>query len=48
MAYGGTHKKPGDKHFMSVDEFENIITNCGLVNDLFFSRDIPVCFNLAI
>jgi len=46
--YGGTHKKPGEKTFMTVDEFENFINMTNLCNDLLFQRDICVCFNLAM
>ncbi|CDW85738.1 UNKNOWN [Stylonychia lemnae] len=46
--FGGTHKKPGEKTFMTVDEFENFINVANLCNDLLFQRDICVCFNLAM
>ena len=46
--YGGTHRKPGDKMFMAVDEFENVLADAGLVSDSFGSRDINVCFNLSM
>ena len=46
--YGGTHKKPGEKSFMTVDEFERFINDSGLCNDLLYQRDICVCFNLAM
>ncbi len=46
--YGGTHKKPGEKTFMTVDEFENFINETKLCNDLLFQRDICVCFNLSM
>ena len=46
--FGGKHKKPGQKTFLTLDEFDNIIQTAGLVNDLLNSRDIPVCFNQAM
>eukprot|EP00347_Sterkiella_histriomuscorum_P020671 403336916 len=46
--YGGTHRKPGQKMFMTVDEFENLILSVPLVNDLFGQRDTSVAFNLAM
>lgn len=46
--YGGTHKKPGEKTFMTVDEFEKFINDSGLCNDLLYTRDCCVCFNLAM
>lgn len=47
-SYGGTHRRPGDKMFMAVDEFEHILADAGLVSDSFGSRDINVCFNLSM
>ncbi len=46
--YGGSHVKPGQKHFITVDEFETFILDIQLVNDLMGTRDISVCFNLAM
>lgn len=46
--YGGTHKVPGQKTFMTVDEFVKLVTEGGFVNDLFVSRDTSLCFNLAM
>ena len=33
--FGGSHRKPGEKMFMTVDEFENFIFTVPLVNDIF-------------
>jgi hypothetical protein len=33
---------------MTVDEFDNFITNCGLVNDLLNAREIAMFFNLGM
>ncbi|CDW85718.1 UNKNOWN [Stylonychia lemnae] len=46
--FGGTHRKPGQKMFMTVDEFENFVLTVPLVNDLFGQRDSSVAFNLAM
>jgi len=46
--YGGTHRKPGQKMFMTLDELERLITEAGIINDLLWQRDIAVCFNLAM
>jgi len=46
--YGGKYMKPGDKQFMEVDEFNEMIAQAGLINDNFVSRDVMVCFNLAM
>ena len=40
--------KPGEKWFMTEDEFEAFVQDAGLINDMFFSRDVPVCFNLSM
>lgn len=45
--YGGTHRKPGQKMFMTLDEFEDFIGFAGMINDLLMARDIAVLFNLA-
>jgi len=47
-AFGGTHKKPGQRHFMTSDEFENLINQSCLVNDQLNQRDIVMHFNLAM
>jgi len=46
--YGGTHKKPGQKHFMTVDEFDALFTESGLVNDLLNQRELALFFNLGM
>lgn len=46
--YGGKLKKPGEKFFIAVSEFENLILDAGLVNDFLFQRDVAVCFNLSM
>ncbi len=33
-SFGGTHKKPGEKLYMTFDEFENFVACGELVNDL--------------
>lgn len=47
-SYGGSHKKPGEKHFMTIDEFDNLLTESGLVNDMLYQRDIPVHYNQSM
>jgi len=32
--FGGTHKKPGQKTFMTLDEFDILIQTSGMINDL--------------
>lgn len=41
-------KKPGQKNFMCLEEFSDICTMSGLVNEFFVAREIDVCFNLAM
>ncbi len=40
--FGGTHRKPGEPLYMTVDEFERLITEAGLVSPHFVSRDISL------
>jgi hypothetical protein len=46
--YSGTHMKPGDKLFMMADEFEKMVVDAGLVSETFVSRDVNVCYGLAM
>eukprot|EP00359_Climacostomum_virens_P009598 CAMPEP_0204913250 /NCGR_PEP_ID=MMETSP1397-20131031/11196_1 /ASSEMBLY_ACC=CAM_ASM_000891 /TAXON_ID=49980 /ORGANISM="Climacostomum Climacostomum virens, Strain Stock W-24" /LENGTH=869 /DNA_ID=CAMNT_0052084449 /DNA_START=77 /DNA_END=2683 /DNA_ORIENTATION=- len=41
-------KKPGQKNFMCLEEFTDICTTSGLVNEFFVAREIDVCYNLAM
>jgi hypothetical protein len=41
-------KKPGQKNFMCLEEFIDICTNSGLINEYFVAREIDVCYNLAM
>lgn len=41
-------KKPGQKNFMCLEEFSDICTNSGLINEFFVAREIDVCYNLAM
>jgi hypothetical protein len=34
--------------FMMADEFERMVVDASLVNEVFVSRDVNVCFNLAM
>ena len=45
--YGGTHRKPGQKMFMTLDEFENFVVSAGMINDMLMARDISVLFSLS-
>lgn len=48
--YGGHKKKPGESHFMTFEEFENLILAARIIedNDLIAQRDIVVCFAQAM
>ncbi|CAG9313733.1 unnamed protein product [Blepharisma stoltei] len=46
--YSGKKTLPGQKVFMCLDEFRNLCNEGGLVNDNFASREIDLCFNLAM
>jgi hypothetical protein len=41
-------RKPGQKNFMCLEEFTDICTTSGLVNEYFVAREIDVCYNLAM
>jgi hypothetical protein len=45
---GCTKMKPGDKPFMTVEDFETIFLDGGLMSDSFASRDILIAFNTAM
>jgi hypothetical protein len=46
--FSGKHKKPGEKNFMCVDEFEAFIYESGLINDSLAAREINSIFNLSM
>ncbi|CAG9324752.1 unnamed protein product [Blepharisma stoltei] len=46
--YSGKKTLPGQRVFMCLDEFRSLCTEGGLVNDNFASREIDLCFNLAM
>jgi hypothetical protein len=46
--FGGTHRKPGEKMYMTQDEFDNFVMTANLVNDLMMAREISLVFNLGI
>jgi hypothetical protein len=41
-------KKPGQKNFMCLEEYTDVVTNSGLVNEFFVARETDLCFNLAM
>ena len=47
-AYSGKHSKPADARFMCWDEFMKLISNSGIVSDLFGSREVGIIFNLSM
>jgi len=46
--YSGRRALPGQKPFMSVEEFRDLCTEAGLVNETFSAREIDVCFYQAM
>lgn len=48
ITYGGNYLKPGEKVYMTCDEFESFINETGLCNDLFSQKETMSCFNLAM
>jgi hypothetical protein len=46
--YGGIVKKPGQKITVTLDEYEKFITDSGIINDSFNTREIPICFSMAL
>jgi len=44
---GGAHKLPGEKIFMSIQEFIAMMSEAGFINDVFTERDVAVSYNLA-
>ena len=46
--YSGAKSKPGQKAFMSLEEFETLVEDAGFVNDNLVQRDIDICYNLAM
>jgi hypothetical protein len=46
--FSGKYSLPGAKEFMSLDEFVNLVTDSGVVDDNFGSREIGTLFNLAM
>jgi hypothetical protein len=46
--YSGKYALPGATKYMSLDEFTEMITNAGVVDDTFGSREIAPLFNLSM
>ena len=46
--YGGHHTVPGQKLFMAPHEFENLMLESGILNDMLTQRDLMVCYNLSM
>lgn len=46
--FSGRFDKPGRPKTMSLEEFQDVCNQSGLVNEHFVSRNIDVCFNLAM
>ena len=46
--FGGKKGKPGQRFHMLSEEFENIFHYGNLHNDLFNTRDAPLCLWLAM
>jgi hypothetical protein len=46
--FGCHYLKPGDKPFMMVDEFENLMQTAGLIDDKFVGRDCNISFNASM
>ena len=46
--YSGRRTLPGSKPSMSLEEFRDLCQIVGLVNDNFATREIDLCFNLAM
>ena len=44
---GGLHKLPGEKIFMSIQEFITMLSEANLITDTFTDRDAAISFNLA-
>ena len=46
--YSGKYAMPGNTKYMSLDEFIELITSSGVVDDTFGSREIGPLFNLSM
>jgi hypothetical protein len=46
--FSGKYALPGAKEYMSLDEFETLITDSGVIDDNFGSREISTLFNMAM
>jgi hypothetical protein len=46
--FSGRKSMPGQKSFMSIEEFRDICNGAGLVTDTFSTREIDVCFYQAM
>ena len=46
--FSGRKAIPGQKAFVSLEEFREFCTNAGLLNDFFSTREIDACFNQAM
>ena len=46
--FSGKHKKPGQKDYMIVDEFDEFVTSSGLLGDDLTAIDLSLIFNLSM
>ncbi len=46
--YSGRKTLPGQKNFMSLDEFKELSNDAGLLNENYTTRDIDQCFSLGM
>eukprot|EP00744_Colponema_vietnamica_P013266 GILI01018590.1.p2 GENE.GILI01018590.1~~GILI01018590.1.p2 ORF type:complete len:279 (+),score=105.14 GILI01018590.1:31-837(+) len=46
--YSGKLAKPGQKRFMSLEEWTQFITDYALTDETFTTREIPIAFNFAM
>lgn len=46
--YSGKKALPGQKPFMSLEEFRDLCNSSGLVNDSFSTREIDTCFTVSM
>mmetsp|Transcript_40271 Transcript_40271/g.29012 ORF Transcript_40271/g.29012 Transcript_40271/m.29012 type:complete len:118 (+) Transcript_40271:1113-1466(+) len=46
--YGGHRVQPGEKMYMAIEEFEEFVTDAGLINDICVVRDGSLCLGLSM
>ena len=46
--YSGRETLPGQRRFMCLDEFIDLVTACGLIDDTFGAREISVIYYLSM